>query len=294
MRAAVVLAYLACSTIWGTTYFAIRVSIEPGGYATYTAGALRFVLAALLIAGIVVVGKIGPRPRSWAQVGWICASGFANFVAYALLYHAEEVIPGALACVLYGTLPLMTAVLMAATGPERASFPQVAGSLVSLGGVILLFHDRLEVSTKQAVGVVTVMVAVCCASLSNLILKRKSQGVHPFAQNVWYLGTIALGMLILALGAHGGMPVPPPLGPSLAILYLAVVGSIVAFGAFFYLLQNVRLMTASSTVLLQPIIALFVDGLWEKDHLPASSFLGVAVTVAGLAVSLFWPSRPRP
>jgi hypothetical protein len=41
-------------------------------------------------------------------------------------------------------------------------------------------------------------------------------------------------------------------------------------------------MTASSTVLLQPIIALFVDGLWEKDRLPASSFLGVAVTVAGL------------
>lgn len=294
MRAAVVLAYLACSAIWGTTYFAIRVSIAPGGFATYTAAALRFVIAAMVLGGIVVLGRVGPRPRSWRQVGWICAGGLANGVAYMLLYTAEESITGGLACVIYGTMPLLTAVLLAATGAERAGWSSIVGALVSLGGVVLLFGDRLGVSVRQAAGVAIMGVAVVFATVSNLILKRKGTGVHPLAQNAWYLGTIAVAMTIFAIAAGKGVPVPPPVGPSIAIIYLAIVGSVVAFAAWFYLIQQVTLMTASTIVFVTPVIALVVDALWETQRLSASSYAGVAVTLAGLGVNLFAPALRRP
>jgi len=293
VRPAVLLAYLACSTIWGTTYYAIRVSITPGGYATYTAAAVRFVIAAALLSSVVVVGRIGPRPRSWRQVGWICASGLANFCAYALVYTAEESITGGLACVIYGTQPLITALLMALVGRERATATSILGALTSLGGVALIFHDRLAVSARQAAAVATMIAAVLFATISNYILKRKGGGVHPLAQNAWFLATIAAAMAVLALAFGRPPPWPPPPAPTLAIGYLAVVGSVVAFWAYFYLLQHTTLMVATTIVFVQPVIALVLDAFLETQRLAAAGYLGVAVTLAGLAFSLLAPSRTR-
>ncbi|HUS64275.1 MAG TPA: EamA family transporter, partial [Kofleriaceae bacterium] len=70
-------------------------------------------------------------------------------------------------------------------------------------------------------------------------------------------------------------------------LYLAVLGSVVTFVCYFYLLQRVTLMTASTLVLIQPVIALLVDAAWERDiRLAARSYIGVAVTLAGVALNL--------
>jgi drug/metabolite transporter (DMT)-like permease len=291
MRASVALAYLACSCIWGTTYFAIRVSIAPGGYNTHAAAALRFVIAALVLLGIVLIGAIRPRPRSAAQIGWIALTGVLNFGAYALIYKAEESIPGGLACVLYGTLPLMTAILAAMTRTERASPAAVVGALVSLVGIGILFQGRLAVSAAQASGVAMMLGAVFLGTVFNIILKRKVQGVHPLAQTAWFLGTTALAMAILAVAVGQPLPWPPPARPTLAILYLAIVGSVVAFAAFFYLLQHARLMVASTVVLVQPVIALFVDALWETERLNLWSYLGAAVTVFGVGVNLLFTGR---
>jgi len=291
VRARVVLSYLACSCIWGTTYFAIRVSIAPGGYATYLSAALRFVLAAVVVVAIVLVAGLRPRPRSAAQAGWIVLAGILNFGAYALIYTAEESITGGLTCVLYGTMPLFTAVLAAATATERASLAAVAGSLISLGGIAIIFQGQLAVSARQATGVALTLCAVVLGAVFNIILKRKASGVHPFAQSAWFLGTTAGGMTVAALVAGRPMPWPPPLGPSVAVLYLAIVGSVIAFGSFFYLLHHTRLMVASTVVLVQPVIALFVDTMWEAQRLGASAYLGAAVTLLGVAVNIFYTAR---
>src|SRR5689334_1079197 len=94
----VALAYAACVSIWGTTYFAIRVSIGPGGYATFQAAALRFILAAVTLTSLAALGGARPGPRSRTQAAWIVAAGLINFVYYALVYTAEESISGGLAC----------------------------------------------------------------------------------------------------------------------------------------------------------------------------------------------------
>jgi drug/metabolite transporter (DMT)-like permease len=289
----VALAYVACALIWGTTFYAIRACIGPGGYPTYQAAALRFVVAALALAGLAAAGGARPRPRSRAQAAYICAAGLLNFGGYALLYTAEESISGGVACVIYGTLPLMTAVLGAATGTERASGAALGGALVALGGIATIFYDRLEVSPRQATGVALMLGAVGLSTCMNLVLKRKAAGVHPLAQNAWFLGATAVAMTLLALAEGRPLPWPPPPGPTLALLYLAIVGSVVAFAAYFYLIRHTSLMTASTVVLVEPVVALLVDAAYETQAIGAAAYAGAAITLGGVGVSMLFDRRRR-
>jgi drug/metabolite transporter (DMT)-like permease len=288
----VVLSYCACATIWGTTYFAIRVCIAPGGYPTYLAGALRFVLAALVLGAVVALGFARPVPRDRKAFAALFVSGALCFVSYALIYTAEERIPGGLAAVIFGTLPLLTAILSAVTGVERPTRHAVAGAVVSLGGIALISLDRLAVSRDEAVGCVMVFVAVLCSAIYNLILKRHTHRQHPLAANAVFLAVTAVLMGALA-GAveHRLPPWPPPLAPTLAILYLAVVGTVVAFAGYFYLLRHVSLMTVSTLVLVQPIIALLVDAIFETQQIATRTYVGAAVTLAGVALNLAGSAR---
>src|SRR5262245_55862050 len=122
-----IVCYCACALIWGTTYFAIRVSIAPGGYPTYLAAALRFGIAALVLGGIVAAGLARPKPRGRRQFAALALAGVLNCTSYALIYTAEERIPGGLAAVIFGTLPLVTAAALAITRIEPPTAPAVAG-----------------------------------------------------------------------------------------------------------------------------------------------------------------------
>jgi drug/metabolite transporter (DMT)-like permease len=287
VRPLVVVAYLGCAVIWGTTYFAIRVCIQPGGYPTYLAAALRFVIAALLLGGVVAAGWARPGPRGGRALVALAIAGVLSFVSYALIYTAEEEIPGGLAAVIFGTLPLVTAVLGAVTGIERPTRWAVVGAVVSLAGLAILSLERLVVSPAQALACLMVLGAVVCSATYNLYLKRYTQGLHPLATTASFLAVTASLMLLLALVVEGKpAPWPPPVAPTLALLYLAIVGSVVAFAGYFYLLQHVRVMTLATLVLAQPIIALVVDALLESQRIAPRTYLGAGVTLLGVLMNL--------
>jgi drug/metabolite transporter (DMT)-like permease len=80
----------------------------------------------------------------------------------------------------------------------------------------------------------------------------------------------------------------------LALLYLALVGSVLTFGSYLYLLQRVSLMTTTTLVFIQPIIALTVDYYWEADaKFSLNSYLGAGVTMSGVILSLVWRHTRR-
>ncbi len=288
LRFPVVLSYIACALIWGTTFFAIRACIGDGGYPTYLAAAIRFVIAAAILGAIVLVGWARPAPRGARAWAWLICAGLINFVGYALVYRAEEQITGGLACVIYGTAPLMMAVMAAATGTEKVARAAVAGALVSLAGIALIYWDRLDKgSASQATGVLLMLGAVLMSTTYNIIFKRHAAGQHPMATNAVFLGTTALAMSVFTLIVERQpIPWPPPVVPTLAVLYLAIVGSVVAFASYFYLLQRVRLMTLSTLVLVQPVIALVVDSLWEAQQITPLAYLGAGITLGGVGVNL--------
>jgi drug/metabolite transporter (DMT)-like permease len=287
-----VLAYMACTLIWGTTFFAIRQCIGEGGYPTLLSAGLRFVVASVILWAIIAAGFARPLPsgrRTWV---WLLAAGVLNTAGYALVYTAEEHITGGLAAVLFGTFPLASALIAGLTGVEKPRRAAVVGALVSLVGIVVIFWERLQVSTAQVMGICMMLASILCSASYNSILKKHAEKPHPLAINAVFMTVTAVGMLLVALVVEREpMPWPPPVRPTIALLYLAIVGSVLAFGAFFYLMKRVRLTTVASMTLLEPIVALGVDALWESQKIGSYTYLGAAITLAGVGVGLLVGNR---
>jgi drug/metabolite transporter (DMT)-like permease len=290
------LVYATCALIWGTTWFAIRRCIGPGGYPTFTAAALRFAVAAAILGGLCAFGGGRPGPRSARQVGALVLCGALSATGYALVYAGEQSISGGLAAVIYGTFPLCTALIATIGRVEAVPRRALAGSTLALAGIAAVFADRLEVSHAQGAGVLLVLASVVVSSLYSTILKRVAADVHPLASTGIFLGTAALALGAVApLIERRPIPWPPPPGPTAALLYLAVVGSVLVFLAYFVLLKRVTLMTLSTLALLEPVVALAVDAIGERDVvLSARSYAGVAVTIGGVALSVLTGSTRTP
>jgi len=282
----IVLAYCTCAAVWGTTWYTVRASIGAGGYPTVEAAALRFALATLLLLPFAF--RLRPRPATRAQWIWLTVAGVLDAVGYSLVYLGEERVPGGLAAVLYATQPLILALLLTATRMEPIRTSALAGAVISFVGVGLIFHQRIDVSPRQAVGIALVLGSVLASTLYTMILKRHASGVHTVVSTTIFLAVTAICLWAVVL-VQGGphLPWPPPLGPSLAVLYLAVFGSVVAFITYIWLIEHVSLQASSTLVFVLPVIALVVDALFEREiRLEPSAYVGIAITLGGLVVSL--------
>lgn len=284
-----ILAYLTCALIWGTTWYTIRICIEPGGYPSFTAAALRFSLAAFFLAAIWLVRKKQTTKPTNKVMLWIASAGLLSGIAYGLLYTAEEKIAGGLAAVLSATGPLIAAIIAAGTGTETLRKSTVIGSILAIGGVALVFHDRLQVSQAQAAAVGLLTINCLLNSSSNVVMKRHGHNISALASNTIFLSSSSLMLWVIA-AACGKCTIPYPLppGPTAALLYLTIFGTLIAFGCFFYLLKTVRLSTAMTLAFVTPLIALMLDALFEKHcRLTMESYAGIGVVLFGVATSLF-------
>jgi drug/metabolite transporter (DMT)-like permease len=279
---AVVAAYLACALIWGTTWFAIRASIAA--YPTFTALALRFAIAAVILVPLAARARPWPRGRVW---GWLVVAGMLDAGGYLLVYLGEERVPGAVAAVVYGTQPLILAVLLTAVRIERLTRRHLTGAAISIAGVVVLFLDRLDVSAHQAAGVGLIIGSVVIATVYSMIMKQKTAAVNSLVATTIFLTVTAVVLVAVAVVAGAPIPWPPPPGPTFALGYLAIVGSVVAFLIYFWLLGQTSLIVTSTLVFVYPLVAIITDRLFEHElQLTPRAYLGAAITLGGLAVSL--------
>lgn len=276
------LAYAVCALIWGTTWYAIRVCLE--GYPTYAAVALRFAIAAAILLPLAVRARPWPEGRAWA---YLVLAGALDAGAYLLVYVGEDRVSGGVAAVVYGTQPLILALLLTATRMEPLTRHHMIGALVSLAGVGVLFRDRMDVSPRQALGVALILGSVVVSTIYSMIMKRHGARVSALVSTTIFISVTAIVLGAVAIVAREPLPWPPPVLPTVALCYLAVIGSVVAFLAYFWLLDHTTLLTTSTLVFVYPLVALAIDAGFERSiTLGVRAYIGAAITLAGLAVSL--------
>ncbi len=284
MSGRIAAAYVTCALIWGTTWFAIRVCIRPGGYPTFDALALRFAIASVVLLPLAVRARPWPRGKA---ARYLVLAGVLDAVGYLLVYLGEERISGGMASVVYGTQPLILGILLAIVKIETLSRRHVVGAVLSLAGVGVLFLDRLDVSAAQAVGVLFSLGSVVAATTYSSIMKVHGGGVPAIVATTIFIVVTAVVLGIIALVAGDPVPWPLPVEPTVALLYLAVIGSAVAFLVYFWMLERTSLLVTSTLVFVFPLVALLTDALFERAiSLGPRAYLGAAITLSGLAVSL--------
>ena len=287
----IILFSLLC-LIWGSTWLVIKVGY--GGLGPFTVAGLRFTIAAIILTAIVpVIGARRPRGRSeWTLVLVVGVLLFGG--DYGLIYWAEQYIDSGLTAILFGTFPLVTMLAAHVYVPgEQFTARKIAGGLLAFIGVVTLFGDRLNVNASQAWPMLAVVGAVVCAAISNVATKRHGAGIHSASLNA-ATTTVGAAMLFGMAALTGEHIRLPPNGAAwAAVLYLAVIGSVVAFLIYFSLLKSWASTTVSFFAVFTPIIAIVLGAFVLHERLSIWGIAGSALIVAGVTLTLVRPRQLR-
>ena len=121
----------------------------------------------------------------------------------------------------------------------------------------------------------------------SMLMKRHTTGIHGAVSTTVFLTVTALVLGVVALASGEPLPDSLPVEPTIALLYLAVIGSVVAFLVYFWLLARTTLLLTSTLVFVYPLVAIITDAMFERNvPLTARVDIGAAITLGGLAVSL--------
>jgi drug/metabolite transporter (DMT)-like permease len=272
--------YVLLVVIWSSTWVAIKIGLEDAP-ALLGAG-VRFALAGVLLLGYAALRR---KPLQTDRLLALILGLLPFAFCYGLVYWGEQYIPSGLTAVLFGVMPLYTAILasfLLHDEPLRAR--TIFGVALALGGLTLAFAESLELGSedKAALGALAVVLSPLGAALGNVALKRRAQSLDAIVLNGW--GMLVGGGLLLALSG-----VTEDWGDAVwgakalgSILYLAVVGSAVAFVTLTVLLRQMSAQASSFIALMIPFGALAFGALLYSEEITGQALLGAALVVAGL------------
>lgn len=291
-----ILFYVATILIWGSTWIAIKFQlgvVEPMISVGY-----RFTLAALILLLWCRLRRL-PMRFTPAEHGFIALQGgFLFAVNYLLFYLAELYIASGLAAVIFSTMLLMNMVNGAIFLRAPIDLKVVAGGSLGLLGIGLVFRPEITSFTLEnhgLRGVLLCLAATFLASLGNIISARNQKSGLPIVQtNAYGMAYGAAMMLLLAFFAGKSFQIDPSPSYLMAMAYLAVFGSIIAFGCYLSLVGTIGADRAAYATLLFPLVALAISTVWEDYHWSSSAICGVALILSGNLLMLQRRKRTAP
>jgi drug/metabolite transporter (DMT)-like permease len=279
--------------IWGTTWAAIKLQLR--GIPPFAGVALRFGLASVVL--LALAPRFGVRfgATRRERVLWVAIALLSFCGSYGLVYWAEaNGVPSGLAAVLFATFPLLTAALAHGLLPgERLSVQGVAGMLVGLGGLCLLFSEdfaRLggeHVARNSAI----LLLAPFVSAVANVAAKRWGHDVHPISLSAVPMGLTAVLMGAFALVVERNRPILPDLRAWAALVYLAIFGSAVTFSLYYWLLRHLPVTRVSLIAYLTPMLAVVIGTVWLHEPLTGRLGAGSGLVLAGVALAMHRPHR---
>jgi drug/metabolite transporter (DMT)-like permease len=274
--------------VWGSTYLGIKLAVVS--FPPYHMLAMRFGAAALLLAGFLKLrGSPWPALKELlgsALVGVLLLVGGLGSVAWAESLGA----PSGLAAVMVATMPLWLSLFVGLAG-ERTGPREVAAMLLGLGGVVLLSRGG-ELGMHPLAFLLLLMGPVMWAFGS--ALSRRLPHVQGAMGSAVQMAAAAL--LLVPLGVLRGerWAHAPSLASVAALAYLALFGSLLAFSAYVFLLnERVRPALLSSYAYVNPVVAVFLGVLLGGERVGPAELAGTAVVLVSVVLVIASPRSTR-
>ena len=295
------LALVTVYLVWGSTYLAIRVVVRTAP--PLLAMGVRFLVAGVLLAGVIAL-RSGPRRLAVdrrvlagsALVGLLLLLGGNGLVAVA-----EKTVPSGLAALVVASTPLWLVVLRLAVARERVARLSLLGTALGFAGIAaLVLPGGLtgpHGTPVRVAGLLVVVAAAASWALGSFVSSRVPMPADAFVATTWEMLAGGVG-LVLAAAASGELQdfhVGDVSGHAwFALAYLVVVGSIVAFSAYVWLLANAPISLTATYAYVNPVVAVALGALLLAEPVSGAVLVGGAVVVAGvgLVVSSERPRRP--
>ncbi len=280
------LAYLGVIAIWATTPLAIKFSnhsLSPIGAVT-----ARMLLATLL-ACVLVALLFHRSGLKWGNWKVYLAASISLFPNMPLVYLAAEYIPSGLISALFALAPFMMGLLSVLLLGNNPFTPlKLLGLTVALVGLLLVSLDQLRAEGAAWMGIVLMLGSTLLFSLSNVLVKKLNRGIDSFEQALGAMLFSLPGLLTSWYLFDGELPAAVDATSAWAVAYLAVVGSLLGFFAFYYVLGAFSVQTVGLVPMITPALALWLGAQLAGESLGAPALLGTALIVCGLLVHELW------
>jgi drug/metabolite transporter (DMT)-like permease len=286
------LVWLLLCCIWGSTWLFIKLGLNDLPPLTFAG--IRFVIAALILFSLIAVRRV-PLPRKRRDLMLLALTGVLSFsLNYGLVFWGEQYISSGLAALLQSMLPAFGLIIAHYYVPrERMTLPRMLGVLLGVLGVGVIFSNQLQVSGPRALwGSAALVVSAFCAAYANVLVKTYGVNLQP---SVLAAGQMVFGLIpLLLIGIPlEGNPLKFRWTPIalISLLYLAIVGTVIAFLLYYWLMHNMDVTKTMLIALVTPVVAVVLGMLILKEELHWRTLVGGAMIMSGIGLIVVRKSR---
>ena len=275
----IALALFCTYFIWGSTYLAIRFGIES--FPPFLMAATRFTVAGAIMYGVMrYLGSPSPTRQQW--LGATAVGILLPAIGNGTVSYVQQTVPSSVAALSIATAPIWMAIFSSIWG-HKINAREWLGIAIGFVGIALLnVGGSLQANFTNAA---LLILAAASWSLGSVWSKHLAMpnGLMGAACQM-----LTGGLLLALVSAYAGETWPTQISAKSwgALLFLVVLGSLVAYSAYMYLLKTVRPLMASSNTFVNPIVA-FAVGIWlANENVTSTEYAALAVILMGVFLVL--------
>jgi|TARA_B110000908_G_scaffold166658_1_gene218156 drug/metabolite transporter (DMT)-like permease len=290
-RALIILAFISIYVIWGSTYVFNKVAVTE--LPPFFLASLRFSTAGVLILIISKVLGFSFKVTKSQFKNSAIASFFFLILGNSVFVWALQFVDSGFAALLASTQPLFVLLILRLIDKKPFQKESIIGVCLGvLGMYLLISQQELVTSEKTAIGISTILICVLGWSYGSVFVSKADLPKNFFISTglQMIIAGFILAMISLSFQENWSSPLIWSTNVQISMLLLIVLGGIVAFTAFNYLLKTVSPDKVATSAYVNPVIALFMGWYFLNENLSLQSMIASAILLTGV---YFITSRKR-
>lgn len=280
--------FISCTLIWGSTWLAI--TFQLGDVAPALSVAYRFTMASIVLGLFCWYKKLSFSMPLHVHIKMAAVGLSLYTLDYSFLYESQRYIVSAVVALMSSCIIYINVVLRRIFLKKAIRLEVVLGATFGVVGMALIFMPefaKVNNNDLLPLGILLACISFVFASIGNVISEKILDHGTPVIQMNFWAMTYALVFLYgYALISGAEFTLPGSSDYWLSLTYLSLFGSVLAFGAFMKLVQQIGSDKAAYVVLMYPLVALFLSTLFEGYTWHLQAIVGVVVVLFGNAIAM--------
>ena len=279
------LLFVLLGFIWGSSYLFIKIGVEAG-LPPFTLVMLRLAIGSALLSLVVFAARV-PLPRDLRTYGHLAVLGVISIaLPFSLISWAEQRVDSTLASILASAIPLFVIVIAAFTlHDERITANRLAGLVVGFAGVaILVGLDLGALANGDLVAKLALVGAAVSYAAGGVYARRFLHGLRPMIPALLQDAFALAIVTVLAFSFERPLELAVDPSAILAVVWLGLLGSGVAYLLFFRILDRWGVTRTSLVAYLMPLFGISLGALVLAEPVDASLLVGAALVIGGIAL----------